>query len=72
MNKELIKKQLKLKEKRLYCEHNEKEACKECMNNIIGNVTGVFGNVSEINGDVSNIIGNVEDIIEVLKENDEE
>lgn len=65
---EIIKKQLSLRETKLYCYHNRDAVCKDCLSKITGNVTDIRGNVTDITGNVSGIIGNVSGIMKILKE----
>lgn len=83
--KKKIKKQLKLKEQKLYCRHNIDKPCDECMSKITGNTYYIHGDVSDISGDVSSIhgdishirgnvsriFGDVSDILEILTEEEE-
>ena len=46
--KELIKKQLKLKNNIIYCEHDKTKPCSKCMKGIYGDVLGISGDVKDI------------------------
>ena len=58
-----IQTQLTLREYvRLYCKHNYRKLCVDCMSGIWGDVSGISGVVSGISGDVSGISGVVSGI----------
>ena len=53
MNEEMenrIRRQLSLsyRKDKIYCNHNNEKACKRCMSEIQGDVSGILGNVSDI------------------------
>ena len=48
INKQKIKEQLKLRESKLFCIHNDKNACEDCLKNITGDVSGIRGDVTGI------------------------
>jgi hypothetical protein len=51
--KKRIQTQLKKKERKLFCEHNNKEVCEDCKKKIEGDVSELYGDVSRIKGDVA-------------------
>ena len=53
---ERIKRQLELRNKKLYCKHDSNKVCDKCMKNISGDISGIWGDISYISGDISEII----------------
>ena len=70
-----IKKQLSLREDKLYCSHNVEKPCDYCRKKLTGDISGLTGNISSgLTGDISRLTGNIsgiegdtKEIIKMLK-----
>jgi len=63
---DLIRKQLSVRKRKLYCSHDADKPCDDCRKRISGNVSNISGNVGGIYGNVSGITATAEEIRKIL------